>query len=82
MAASSVSELLIPGILRNRRRGAQRLVRARLAAGLSLNQAANLSGIHRSRWIRFERAEAPIPLELVPLMAKAVNTNAAELVAA
>ncbi len=82
MSAASVSEDLIPGILRVRRRAAKRLTRAREAAGLTLSEAAAISGIYRSRWIRFERAEAPIPLELIPLLAKAVNTNAAELVAA
>lgn len=82
MARSNVDEALIPGILRERKRAAKRLARARAASGLSLDEVALLSGIHRSRWVRFETGQTPIPLELVPLMARAVDTSTIKLLAA
>jgi transcriptional regulator with XRE-family HTH domain len=82
MAASSVSEELLPRILRFRRATAKRLARARARSGLSLTEVAAISGIHKSRWHRYEAGINAIPLELVPLLAAAVNMNVAELVAA
>lgn len=82
MASSHISEKLKPRIARHRKRIAKALARARARTGLSLDSVGRISGIHRQRWLRYENAHCAIPSELLPLLADAVNSSVAELVAA
>lgn len=73
--------LILPVIMDNdfNQAMAQRLIRLRKLAGLTQVDVANTLGISQGTYAHYERGFRRIPLERIPRIAEALNTNEEDL---